>query len=150
MNLSGTFETMHKQKAIADILSEVRGGFRWSLEKATSLGVKKENIALDIGIGFGKTFAQNLELLAELNQICREFADFPVLVGTSRKSFIGKILGDAPPNQRIYGTAASVAIAVFNGAKIVRVHDVRAAVETVRVAEAIKNGQNRQDAADKS
>lgn len=138
MHSRGEFETMHRQEPIADILEEVEKGLRRSVEKAQSFGVKSEQIALDIGVGFGKTFEQNLELLAKLNEICAAFADFPFLVGTSRKSFIGKILQNAPTEARLYGSLASVAVAVFNGAHVVRVHDVKETVETVRVAEAIK------------
>lgn len=141
MHLRGTFETMHKQEPVADIVHEVKNGLRRSVEKAESRGVKPEQIALDIGIGFSKTFEQNLELLAKLEEICAEFSEFPMLIGTSRKSFIGKILNGATADRRLYGTMSSAAIAVFNGAQIVRVHDVGAAVETARVAEAIRKAR---------
>ena len=138
MHLRGDFETMHKQEPVEDILGEVRTGLHWSLKKARAFGVKQESISLDVGIGFSKTFEQNLELLAKLNRICVEFADFPILAGTSRKSFIGKILDGSPPEARLHGTMASAALSAFNGANIIRVHDVRAAVETLRVAGAIR------------
>ena len=138
MHLRGEFETMHRQKPVENILSEVSEEFRWSIAKAASYGVKQENIALDVGIGFSKTFEQNLELIAKLNLLCEDFANFPMLVGTSRKSFIGKILGDAPPDKRLQGSLASAAIAVWNGAKIVRVHDVKATVEMLKIVEAVK------------
>jgi dihydropteroate synthase len=138
MHSRGDFETMHKQEPVKDILREVSKGFRQSIEKAESYGVKKENIALDIGIGFSKTFEQNLELIAKLNLLCEEFSDFPILVGTSRKSFLGKILGGVQTSERLQGSLASAAIAVWNGAKIVRVHDVKATVETLKVVEGIK------------
>lgn len=138
MHLRGAFETMHKQKPVEDVLCEVSEGFRWSIEKAESFGVEKEQIALDIGIGFSKTFEQNLEILAKLDVLGREFTKFPMLVGTSRKSFIGKILDDAPVDRRLYGSLATSAIAVWNGAKIIRVHDVKETVETLRVVEAVK------------
>ncbi|MBC7796445.1 MAG: dihydropteroate synthase [Pyrinomonadaceae bacterium] len=144
MHLRGTFETMHNQTPVNEILTETIKGLRESVEKAVSFGVNPQNIALDIGIGFSKTLHQNLELLAKLNQVCIEFADLPMLVGTSRKSFIAKILGDIPMNERLSGSLASVAIAVFNGANIVRVHDVRQSIEAVKIAEAIKNCQNPQ------
>ncbi len=134
----GDFETMHEQKPVEDILREVSKGFRASVEKAESYGVKKENIALDVGIGFSKTFEQNLELIAKLDKLCEEFSGFPMLFGASRKSFIGKILGDAPASERLQGSLVSAAIAVWNGAKIVRVHDVKATIETLKVVEAIK------------
>ena len=138
MHLRGEFETMHKQTPVENILRDVSEGLRRSIEKAKSYGVKNENIALDVGIGFSKTLAQNLELIAKLRVLTDEFAGFPMLVGTSRKSFIGKILNDAPPDERLQGSLASAAIAVWNGAKIVRVHDVRATVETLKVVDRIK------------
>jgi dihydropteroate synthase len=138
MHSRGDFETMHKQEPVEDILREVSKGFRQSIEKAESYGVKKENIALDVGIGFSKTFEQNLELIAKLNMLCKEFSDFPMLVGTSRKSFLGKILGDVATSERLQGSLASAAIAVWNSAKIVRVHDVKATVEMLKVVEAVK------------
>jgi dihydropteroate synthase len=141
MHLRGTFETMHKQKPVADILSEVKSGLRWSVGKAVSLRVKREQIALDVGIGFSKTFEQNLELLAKLEEICADFSELPMLIGTSRKSFISKILNNVSSAERLYGTMSSVAIAVFNGAKIIRIHDVRAGVETARIAEAIRDAR---------
>jgi dihydropteroate synthase len=138
MHSRGDFEEMHRQKPVEDVLFEVSKIFRESIKKAESCGVKKVNIALDVGIGFGKTFEQNLELIAKLDVICGEFSDFPMLVGTSRKSFIGKILGGIPAGERLQGSLASAAIAVWNNAKIVRVHDVKAAVEMLKVVEAIK------------
>ncbi len=134
----GEFETMHQQEPVADILREVLNDLQRSIEKAESYGVKKENIALDVGIGFSKSFEHNLELIAKLNMLCEEFSNFPMLVGASRKSFIGKILGDAPTSERLQGSLASAAIAVWNGAKIVRVHDVKATIETLKVVEAVK------------
>jgi dihydropteroate synthase len=143
MHLRGTFETMHKQSPVEDILSEVSNGFRQSIEKAKSFGVMENRIALDIGIGFSKTFEQNLELLAKLDKLVSEFPNFPMLVGTSRKSFLGKILGDAPTDKRLQGSLASAAIAVWNGAQIVRVHDVKETVEVLKTVEAIKMEKNR-------
>lgn len=138
MHLRGTFETMHKLSPVDDILPEVSDGLRWSVEKAKSYGVSDEQIALDIGIGFSKTPEQNLELIAKLDKILAEFPNFPILVGASRKSFIGKILDGAAANERINGSTASAAISVWNGAKIIRAHDVRETVETLKVVRAIK------------
>lgn len=138
MHLRGTFETMHQKAPVENILSEVSSGFRQSIEKAKSFSVAENQIVLDVGIGFSKTFEQNLELLANLDKLIEEFSDFPVLVGTSRKSFLGKILDDAPVDRRLQGSLASAAISVWNGAKIVRVHDVKETVETLKVVEAIK------------
>lgn len=138
MHLRGTFETMHRQPPIENILREVSEGFRWSLEKADFYGVKDSQIALDIGIGFSKTLEQNLELIAKLDKLCQEFPNYPMLVGTSRKSFIGKILNGVSADERLNGSLASAAISAWNGAKIVRVHDVKATVEALKVVQAVK------------
>jgi len=138
MHLRGKFETMHQQAPVADILQEVSDGFRKGVEKAHEKGVKNENIVLDVGIGFSKTFEQNLELIAKLDILCENFKDFPILIGTSRKSFIGKVLDEPDPENRLFGSISSAAIAVFNGAKIVRVHDVRETVEAVKIVDAIR------------
>ncbi len=138
MHLRGDFWTMHQQKPVKDIMSEISEGFSLSIEKAESYGVKKEQIALDVGIGFSKIFEQNLELIAKLDKIIAEFPAFPMLVGVSRKSFIGKILDDMPISDRLNGTLTAGAIAVWNGANIVRVHDVKATIETMKVVEEIK------------
>jgi dihydropteroate synthase len=138
MHSRGTFETMHRQEPVEDILREVSDDWRRGVGEAERRGVRREKIVLDPGIGFGKTQEQNVELIAKLDVLARDFADFPLLVGTSRKSFIGHLLGGAPVNERVHGTMASVAAAVLRGASIVRVHDVRAAVETVKVIDAIK------------
>lgn len=138
MHSRGAFDAMHKQKPVENILREVAGGFNLSIEKAKSCGVRREQIALDAGIGFSKTFEQNLELIAKLDKLVKEFPDYPMLVGTSRKSFIGKILGDAPADERLNGSLGSAAIAVWNGANIVRVHDVKETVEALKVIDLIK------------
>jgi dihydropteroate synthase len=138
MHLRGDFETMHAQEPVENILEEVAAGLRWSVEKAESYGVKRENIALDAGLGFSKTFEQNLELIAKLDKLVKDFPLFPMLVGASRKSFIGKILGGVPAAERLQGSVASAAVAVWNGANIVRVHDVRETVEALEIVEAVK------------
>jgi dihydropteroate synthase len=107
--------------------------------------VRRESIVVDPGIGFGKSQEQNVELVAKVDQLIEAFPDFPLLIGTSRKSFIGRILADengepAPLTDRLYGTMATVAAAVLKGAHIVRIHEVRAAAETARVAHSIKTG----------
>ena len=139
MNSRGTFETMHQQKPVRSIINEVTKDWRRAITEAERRGVKRDKIVLDPGIGFSKTKEQNIELIAKLDQLIGKFPDFPMLVGTSRKSFIGHILRGAPVNKRVFGTMATVAAAVLRGAHIVRVHDVKAAVETVRVVDAIKD-----------
>jgi len=121
-----------------DILSEVIGELQKSVLVAEEHGVARDHIAIDPGIGFGKTLAQNLELIAKLDQLLDAFPEFPIMIGTSRKSFIGKLLGGAPADERLHGTIASVAASVLNGAHIVRVHDVQEAVEAIKVADAVK------------
>jgi dihydropteroate synthase len=120
MHSRGQFETMHSQPPVTD-----------------ERGVDDAQIVLDVGLGFGKTFEQNLELLADLDKIVNEFQGFPLLVGASRKSFIGRILGDVPAPERIGGSIAAALIAVRAGAGIVRVHDVRDTVQALRVASRI-------------
>ena len=139
MHSRGTPKDMQELPPVENILDEVRGGLRDSIRVAIERGVPSENIAIDPGIGFSKTVEQNLELIAKLDQFAREFAEFPLLIGTSRKSFLGKLLGGAPADQRLSGSLATVVAAVLRGAHIVRVHDVKATVEAVAVADAVRN-----------
>lgn len=137
MHSRGTPKTMQQLPPVADVLSEVIAGLREGVTVAQQHGVAPQSIAIDPGIGFGKTVEQNVELIAKLDQLAREFPDFPIMIGTSRKSFLGKLLGGAAADQRLFGTIASTVASVLRGAHIVRVHDVKAAVEAVRVADAI-------------
>ncbi len=137
MHSRGEFATMHTTEPADDIFSDVTEGLRRSIDIARSFGVGDESIAVDIGVGFGKTLDQNLELLANLDKIVRGFSDFPVLVGASRKSFIGKVMNDPLVKERLGGSLAAATIAIWNGAKIIRAHDVRQTVQAVRIAEAI-------------
>lgn len=148
MHSRGTPKDMQQLPPVEDIMSEVISGLRESIRFANQHGVANESVAVDPGIGFGKTVEQNLELIAKLNQLASEFADLPIVIGPSRKSFLGKLLDGAPADERLYGTIASVTASVLNGAHIVRVHDVKATVEAVRVADAIKFSRSlrRQDA----
>ncbi len=142
MHSRGTPATMQRLPPVADIFEEVISSLRSSVTMAERRGVRRESIVIDPGIGFGKTPEQNIELIAKLDQLASAFPEFPILIGTSRKSFIGRLLEDengdpAPATERLHGTMASIAAAILRGAKIVRVHDVKAAVETVRVVDAI-------------
>jgi dihydropteroate synthase len=141
MHSLGEFESMHSQPPVEDVIADVAKDFRRSISAATAKGVAEDQLALDIGIGFSKSFEQNLELLAKLDKLIDEFAGYPILVGTSRKSFIGKLLDGAPVDQRLAGSLATVAVAVWNGAKIVRVHDVKETVDTVKVAVALRSSK---------
>lgn len=138
MHSRGSFESMHNQEPVDDIVLEVSTGLRQSIDLAFKHGVKKEQIVIDVGLGFSKIPDQNLQLLAKLELLVAEFGEFPMLIGSSRKSFIGKVLGDVDVSERLYGTLATVVIAVWKGAKIVRVHDVKPAVDVIKVIEAIK------------
>jgi dihydropteroate synthase len=137
MHSRGKFETMHTEPSVDHIFSEVCCGLSNSIDLAKKWGVKDEQIALDIGIGFGKTLDQNLELLAKLDKIVAEFKGYPMMVGTSRKSFIAKIIGDVPPSERLGGSLSTAIFAVIKGANIIRVHDVRETVDAIKVIGAI-------------
>ena len=144
MHSRGTPATMHKLPPVPDIIQEVTRSLRSSIHMAERRGVKPESIVIDPGIGFGKSQEQNIELIAKLDRLIAAFPDYPLMIGTSRKSFIGRILADAEgtpaqADQRLHGTMASVTAAVLKGAHIVRVHDVKATAEVLRVAGAIKN-----------
>lgn len=143
MHSRGTPATMHRLPPVADIMEEVTRSLSSSIGMAERRGVRRESIVIDPGIGFGKSQEQNIELLAKLDQLVGAFPDFPVLVGTSRKSFIGRLLADergepAPVSERLPGTLATVAAAILKGAAIVRVHDVRSVVEAARVADSMR------------
>jgi len=145
MHSRGTPATMHRLPPVADIMYEVTHSLRASINMAERRGVKRESIVIDPGIGFGKSQEQNLELIAKLDQLIAAFPDYPLLIGTSRKSFIGRILADetgtpAPPEDRLHGTMATITAAILHGAHIVRVHDVKAAAETIRMAELLHDG----------
>ena len=117
-----------------DVMAEVTSSLQTSLEQALRLGVPRENIILDPGIGFGKTWRQDLELIRRLEEL-KELGR-PILIGPSRKSFIGLVL-DLPAGERVEGTAAAVAIGIARGADIVRVHDVQQMVRVCRMSDAI-------------
>ncbi|HJS24932.1 MAG TPA: dihydropteroate synthase [Pyrinomonadaceae bacterium] len=147
MHSRGTPATMHRLPPVADIMHEVTHSLRASINMAERRGVKRESIVIDPGIGFGKTQEQNLELIAGLDQLIAAFPDYPLLIGTSRKSFIGRILADesgtpAPPEDRLHGTMATITASILHGAHIVRVHDVKVTVETIRVAESLNNSSH--------
>jgi len=143
MHSRGTPGALHGLPPVADITGEVINSLRRSIEIAEQRGVKRESIVIDPGIGFGKSQEQNIELIAKLDQIIAALPDFPVLIGTSRKSFLGRILADAngdpaSPEDRLHGTMASTTAAILKGAHIIRIHDIRAGLETIKVADAIR------------
>jgi dihydropteroate synthase len=142
MHSRGTPITMHRLPPVADIMKEVISSLGSSITMAERRGVKRESIVIDPGIGFGKSQEQNLELIAKLEQLAAAFPDLPLLIGTSRKSFIGRLLADesgepAPVSERLHGTLATIAIAASRGVSIVRTHDVKPACDVVRIIDAI-------------
>lgn len=144
MHSRGTPKDMQQIPFAADIFTDVVDGLRRSVSIAEQFGVARENIAIDPGIGFGKSVGQNLEIIRRLRDLSNQFADLPIVIGTSRKSFLGKLLNGAPADDRLYGTIATEVAAVLNGAHILRVHDVKAAVEAARIADAIKETNSSQ------
>ncbi|HEX7955534.1 MAG TPA: dihydropteroate synthase [Pyrinomonadaceae bacterium] len=138
MHSLGTRATLHTTPPVEDVLPEVINSLRRAVAEAERRGVERARIAADPGFGFGKTQGQNVELLARLGEFAAAFPDLPVLVGTSRKRFVGALVGGVSVEERLHGTTATVAAAALRGASIVRVHDVRPAVETVRVIDAIR------------
>jgi dihydropteroate synthase len=124
---------MQEDPSYDDVVGEVKSFLEERARAAAQSGI--EQIIVDPGIGFGKTVRHNCELLRRLHEIAS--AGYPVLVGPSRKSFIGKIL-DAPAGERLEGTAAAVAVAVMNGANIVRVHDVKEMKQVAEVVDEVK------------
>jgi len=139
MHMRGTPRTMQKLPFAKDVMKDVLHGLRKSVATARKAGVAKSKIIVDPGIGFGKSFEQNYELLARLDEIAK--LGYPLLVGTSRKGFLGKTLArngePAPSEKRIWGTAATVTASILCGAHIVRVHDVAEMAQVARVADCI-------------
>jgi dihydropteroate synthase len=135
MHIKGTPRDMQQNPVYADVVGEVRAYLEEGIELAVRSGVDPEKIMVDPGIGFGKNLEHNLTLLGRLD----EFRSLgrPVVLGTSRKKFIGTILGIPVPEQRVDGTAATVALGIERGAKIVRVHDVARMVQVARMTDAI-------------
>ena len=136
MHIKGKPKDMQIDPVYEALIPEVLDYLKGSIRIALDAGIPDDMIVIDPGIGFGKTFEQNLAIIHNL----REFTllEKPVLVGVSRKAFIGKILGDAPPGQRREGTAAAVAVSILNGVNIIRVHDVKEMARVAKVADAIK------------
>jgi dihydropteroate synthase len=136
MHIKGTPKDMQTNPFYEALIPEIMDYFRLGIRIATQAGISEDMIIIDPGIGFGKTYEHNLEIINNLH----EFTQFrkPILIGPSRKAFIGKILGDVPVSERLEGTAAVVAISIMKGANIIRVHDVKEMVRVAKVADAIK------------
>jgi dihydropteroate synthase len=135
MHMQGDPRTMQAAPAYGDVVAEVKAFLFSRAESAVDAGLEPNQVWIDPGIGFGKTIEHNLSLLANLGELTQ--SPWAVLVGVSRKSFIGKLTGDAPPNERIEGTLAAQTVAQALGAKVLRVHDVLAAKRAVTIASAI-------------
>ncbi|MBD1850517.1 dihydropteroate synthase [Leptolyngbya sp. FACHB-711] len=135
MHLRGTPKTMQQLTEYHDLLGEIYEFLAHRIEAAVSAGILPDRIMIDPGIGFAKTYAQNLELLRGLPHL--RSLGCPMLVGTSRKSFIGHLLNQPDPQQRVWGTAATCCAAIEGGADVLRVHDVREIHDVCRVADAI-------------
>jgi dihydropteroate synthase len=140
MHMRGSPDSMQKGQFARDVIADVRAGLRRALTRAKRTGINRAKIVVDPGIGFGKSYAQNFEILMHLGEIAK--LGFPLLVGPSRKGFIGAAISDAkrpaPPSERVWGTAAAVTAAILCGAHIVRVHDVTEMVQVARVADRLR------------
>lgn len=136
MHIKGTPQDMQRNPCYNALIPEIIEYLRSSIIMAKEAGIQEDKIILDPGIGFGKLPEHNLQIIKNLKDFV--LLGKPILVGVSRKSFIGKILNDAPPEERLEGTAAAVAVSIINGANIVRVHDVDYISKITRVVDAIK------------
>ncbi|HEU0078930.1 MAG TPA: dihydropteroate synthase [Longimicrobiaceae bacterium] len=136
MHMRGTPETMQRDPRYADVAGEVADELAAALERARAAGIADARVVLDPGIGFAKTAEHNLELIARLGELAR--LGRPLLLGPSRKSFLGKILGGVPAEERDAGTAAACVVGLLHGARIFRVHDVRIVRQALDVAEAVR------------
>ncbi|MFA4829180.1 MAG: dihydropteroate synthase [Thermodesulfovibrionales bacterium] len=138
MHIKGNPKTMQKEPVYEALIPEIMDYLRMSIRLAVKFGIDEDKIVIDPGIGFGKTFDHNLEIIKNLHEFT--LLEKPLLIGPSRKAFLGKILNDAPASERLEGTAAAVAISILNGADIVRVHDVKEMKKVALVADAVKRG----------
>jgi dihydropteroate synthase len=138
MHIKGTPENMQKNPVYKSLVPEIMDYLREGIDIAVQAGIPEDRIILDPGIGFGKTVEHNLEIIKRLNEF--EGLEKPVLLGHSRKSFIGRVLDDLPVTDRLEGTAAAASIGIFNGANIIRVHDVKEMVRVARTADAVRRG----------
>jgi dihydropteroate synthase len=136
MHIKGTPKNMQINPVYDALIPEIMDYLRESINICREHGIPDDRIIIDPGIGFGKTFDHNLEIINNLKEF--SLLGKPIAIGVSRKAFIGKILGDAPASERLEGTASAVAISVYNGANIVRVHDVAEISKVVKIADAIK------------
>jgi len=137
MHMQGKPQTMQQSPVYADVIREVSEFLQERMKAAEDAGIAPERILLDPGIGFGKKMEHNLELLRRLGELAA--LGRPLVIGTSRKAFVGKITNEPEPSRRLFGTAATVAWSVASGAGIVRVHDVEPMAQVVRMITAIQH-----------
>jgi dihydropteroate synthase len=135
MHIRGNPQTMQKQTDYQDLMGEINSFLAKQIAAATALGISPDKIIIDPGIGFAKNYEQNLEIFRRLRLLAA--LNCPILVGASRKSFIGRILNQPDPKARVWGTAAACCAAIFNGADILRVHDVAEMRDVSLVADAL-------------
>jgi dihydropteroate synthase len=135
MHMHGEPRTMQKKPFARNVMTDVTQGLRRAIRTAQHAKIPRNKIILDPGIGFGKTYQQDYELIARLEEFAR--LGFPILTGTSRKKFIGRVLDGRPTGERVFGTAATVAACILHGAHIVRVHDVAEMSQVARVTDAV-------------
>ncbi len=139
MHIKGNPKTMQQTPVYEALIPEIMDYLRLSIRLALKFGIPEDKIIIDPGIGFGKTFDHNLKIIKNLHEFT--LLEKPILIGPSRKAFIGRILGDVPASGRLEGTSAAVAASILNGANIVRVHDVKEMKKVALVADAIKKGE---------
>lgn len=137
MHMRGTPRTMQKAPFARDVIRDVTTGLRRSLAKALNAGVVKSQLVIDPGIGFGKSHEQNCEIIQRLPELAK--LGFPLMLGTSRKGFLGTALKRNEGTNRIWGTAATVAASILQGAHIVRVHDVAEMAQVARLADVLRS-----------
>jgi dihydropteroate synthase len=133
MHMRGTPATMQQMTDYTDVVGEILAYFETHIDRAAKCGIDRAKIIIDPGIGFSKTFDQNIALIRQLDKF--QILDLPLLVGVSRKSFIGKILDQPEPDRRLWGTSAACCASIAGGADILRVHDVAEMVDVSRVAD---------------
>lgn len=137
MHMQGQPRTMQHTPQYENVVEEVKAFLKSRIDNCIAVGIKKENIIIDPGIGFGKTLEHNLSLLKQLNEFKK--LDSPLLVGVSRKSMVGAVLNDAPADQRLYGSVALATLAAWMNTNILRVHDVKATADALKLCMAVKN-----------
>jgi dihydropteroate synthase len=135
MHMRGDPRTMQKRPFARDVMKDVTSGLMASVAVAKAAGISKSQIILDPGLGFGKSYEQNFQLISRMSELAA--LGFPLLAGASRKSFVGKALGGYPKQDRAWGTAATITAAILGGAHMIRVHDVAEMVQVARVADTI-------------